>query len=229
MVVSAGASGAIFGIAGGLLGFLWLGKLEVPRTVVKDNLKSIAVFVAYNIYFGLRSSGIDNAAHLGGLAVGFVVGALLHRPLPVTTPTFGLRHYIVIPLVVVGLVFGANMARKQAMEDPTVAMLSEVDLFMEPGDFLLAGQKMFTSQVKTALQDNAVVIERLGQLQELELDSEASLSAPGEELVFNAFGSKGNGVINAVCLTVDADTEEVVSGRLRLESGETYDLFPETD
>ena len=39
-------------------------------------------FVAYNTLFGLTSPGIDNAAHLGGLATGFVGGLLLQRPWP---------------------------------------------------------------------------------------------------------------------------------------------------
>jgi rhomboid protease GluP len=38
------------------------------------------VFVAYSILFGLLATGIDNAAHLGGLAAGVALGWLLGRP-----------------------------------------------------------------------------------------------------------------------------------------------------
>lgn len=42
---------------------------------------SAIVFIAYNLLNGARAQGIDNAAHLGGLIGGFVMGYLLSRPL----------------------------------------------------------------------------------------------------------------------------------------------------
>jgi rhomboid protease GluP len=80
--VSVGASGAIFGIAGGLVAFLYLGKLPIPRAATRGILSSTMIFVGYNLLFGFTSSGIDNAAHVGGLLTGTLVGALLTRPLP---------------------------------------------------------------------------------------------------------------------------------------------------
>ena len=85
-IVSAGASGAVFGVAGGIVAFMLFGKLEVPRALIKRNLTSVLVFVAYNLFYGFQESGIDNAAHLGGLIAGFVMGALLHRPMSSPAP-----------------------------------------------------------------------------------------------------------------------------------------------
>lgn len=71
--ISAGASGAVFGIAGVFLALL-LTNL-VPKAIRKSMLQSIGVFVAYNIFYGMRpNSGIDNAAHLGGLIGGMAIG-----------------------------------------------------------------------------------------------------------------------------------------------------------
>ncbi len=75
--VSAGASGAIFGIYGGLLGYLAIRHRDFPFTVLKPMLAGAIAFVAYNTYFSFVAAGIDIAAHFGGLATGFVVGLVL--------------------------------------------------------------------------------------------------------------------------------------------------------
>jgi len=74
--IGAGASGAIFGLAGGLIAVLYLGKLPIAKAALKPTLRSLVVFAAYNLFFGLVP-GIDNAAHLGGLAAGLGLGAVL--------------------------------------------------------------------------------------------------------------------------------------------------------
>ncbi|MGH9502918.1 MAG: rhomboid family intramembrane serine protease [Terriglobales bacterium] len=74
--VGVGASGAIFGLAGGLIAVLYLGKLPIAKAALKPTLKSLISFAVYNLFFGLVP-GIDNAAHLGGLAAGLGLGAVL--------------------------------------------------------------------------------------------------------------------------------------------------------
>ena len=64
--VSAGASGAIFGMYGVFLAMLTTNL--IPKSVRKGLLASIGLFVAYNLLYGLKGWGIDaNAAHIGGL------------------------------------------------------------------------------------------------------------------------------------------------------------------
>jgi rhomboid protease GluP len=74
--VGAGASGAIFGLAGALIAALYLGKLPFSKAVIGPTLKSLIMFAAYNLFFGLVP-GIDNSAHLGGLVSGLAMGAAL--------------------------------------------------------------------------------------------------------------------------------------------------------
>lgn len=81
LVNSAGASGAIFGVLGGLLAFVVRPGNKVPRQLVNEHRNSTAAFVLYSLFYGFAHGGIDNAAHLGGLAGGFVMGLLLSRPL----------------------------------------------------------------------------------------------------------------------------------------------------
>lgn len=73
LTVSAGASGAIFGMYGVFLALLTTDLLD--KSAKKALLTSIAVFVGYNILNGLKpNSGIDNAAHIGGLLSGLIIG-----------------------------------------------------------------------------------------------------------------------------------------------------------
>ena len=50
------------------------------RAAMRGNLTSIALFVFYNIAIGQAVSRIDNAAHLGGLVTGAILGWLLVYP-----------------------------------------------------------------------------------------------------------------------------------------------------
>src|SRR5262249_36586305 len=81
MVHGAGASGAIFGLAGALIAALYLGHLPISRQAMQGTLKSLLSFAAYNLFFGAVAPGIDNSAHIGGLLAGFALGAILAKHL----------------------------------------------------------------------------------------------------------------------------------------------------
>ncbi|MGE5110317.1 MAG: rhomboid family intramembrane serine protease [Acidobacteriaceae bacterium] len=75
--VGVGASGAIFGIAGALLPALKFQKNPRIAMALRGALGSIVFFVFVNLLIGAGVPFIDNAAHVGGLVTGIVVGALL--------------------------------------------------------------------------------------------------------------------------------------------------------
>jgi rhomboid protease GluP len=75
--VSVGSSGAVFGVAGALLAAVLQHRGKFPMGRSKQMLTSLAIFIVYSLVYGLSRQGIDNAAHIGGLAAGFVVGWLL--------------------------------------------------------------------------------------------------------------------------------------------------------
>ncbi len=81
VVNGAGASGAIFGVLGALLAFFVKKEGGVPASVTKAQLRIAVIFVAYSLLNGARYRGIDNAAHMGGLVGGFLLGYVLSRPL----------------------------------------------------------------------------------------------------------------------------------------------------
>ncbi len=102
---SIGASGAVFGIMGGLLGFMVSRRGSVPRPLYKSMITNAVSFIGLNLFIGLSIPAIDNAAHMGGLAAGVLAGALLSRDLPpAPQPAVGRRAGgIVAVLVVLGL------------------------------------------------------------------------------------------------------------------------------
>lgn len=77
MTVSAGASGAIFGVVGGLLYVVTAnkGRLEDLST------RQLVIMIFFSLYLGYTSTGVDNTAHLSGLVIGIVLAIILyHRP-----------------------------------------------------------------------------------------------------------------------------------------------------
>lgn len=73
--VSAGASGAIFGVIGGLLY-----AVTVNRGHLEDlNTTQMAVLAGFSLYYGFTSTGINNVAHVAGLVLGMIMAAILYR------------------------------------------------------------------------------------------------------------------------------------------------------
>ncbi len=80
LVTGAGASGAIFGIAGALIVVLKWGNLPVSKAAIAPVLQSLVVFSLFNLGYGAITAGMDNAAHLGGLGAGLIAGSVLIQP-----------------------------------------------------------------------------------------------------------------------------------------------------
>jgi rhomboid protease GluP len=111
-VLSVGASGAIFGLAGALIASFYLGEFSLPRVAISGTLRSLVIFAVFNLGFGQLFGGIDNACHIGGLVSGLVLGALIARLAP--QPDAPLRRATVVGVVVLGLLaagFGVRQWR----------------------------------------------------------------------------------------------------------------------
>ena len=74
-VVSVGASGAIFGVMGGILWII----LRCRGRVEGLTLRQMLILLAFSLYFGFTSPDVANAAHLAGLAIGFLMAVPLYR------------------------------------------------------------------------------------------------------------------------------------------------------
>jgi rhomboid protease GluP len=69
---SAGASGAIFGLMGAMIVFVYLNQNQFRNGA----MSSLLTVAAINLIIGFNSPNIGNAAHVGGLVSGLIVGFL---------------------------------------------------------------------------------------------------------------------------------------------------------
>jgi rhomboid protease GluP len=108
----AGASGAIFGVYGALLGYIARDRLVFPRAVLVPLTKSTVLFAGYNLVYGFVNPAIDNAAHIGGLATGLALGWLT-APSPTadrTLPATGRRLTLAAAAAAVIIAAGVALA-----------------------------------------------------------------------------------------------------------------------
>lgn len=74
--VSAGASGAVFSVMGAMI----YAVLRQKGKMEDLSVKQILIMAVLSLYFGFTSSGVDNAAHVGGLLSGFILAVILYHP-----------------------------------------------------------------------------------------------------------------------------------------------------
>ena len=72
--VSAGASGAVFGLVGALIYVAMRNKGQIGNLSGRGMLFMAGI----SLYVGFTSSNVDNLAHIGGLIVGFILAVLLY-------------------------------------------------------------------------------------------------------------------------------------------------------
>lgn len=162
MAAGAGASGAIFGMAGVLVSYVYLKKTPAHLQINSRMLGSLGTFIAYNLAFGALP-GISNAAHIGGLVMGLAVGAVL----PAAGASEDARRTrlslvaVFAAIALVGSAIGAKRLTKGVSE--------------------LASAEQLLGERKTD--------EALAQLQQLTA-SEPEF-APGQELLAKVYLSKG--------------------------------------
>lgn len=77
---SVGASGAIFGVMGAFVFSVWRSPRWRHDRVARNIVKQCIFWMIANIVIGLNIPQIDNAAHIGGLVAGMLLGAILPQP-----------------------------------------------------------------------------------------------------------------------------------------------------
>jgi rhomboid protease GluP len=118
----AGASGAVFGIAGALIILLKSNRLPVPPLELKKLRRSVIYFAALNLVLGFSINvgtrvlgyglSIDNMAHLGGFICGLLFAAPMVPRLGSPRKVFQTRLRVAVGLVVGVLVlFGVFLTR----------------------------------------------------------------------------------------------------------------------
>jgi len=74
--VSAGASGAVFAVMGAMLYVV----IRNHGRIQDISVRQMMIMAGFSLYFGFTSTGVDNAAHVGGMVCGFILAAVLYHP-----------------------------------------------------------------------------------------------------------------------------------------------------
>jgi membrane associated rhomboid family serine protease/cytochrome c-type biogenesis protein CcmH/NrfG len=122
--VSAGASGAIMGIAGAMLVIGWLYPEMVPRRWKRAFGKGMVLVILLNYAIGLSMPNvIDNWGHTGGLAGGILLAMLIPPPAAYRSYRWTLtaipRPAVILPIAIVGLSMFATARQYRASQQVT--------------------------------------------------------------------------------------------------------------
>ena len=115
----AGASGAIFGTASWLLVTGLARQDRGSDSTLKADTRRLGMFLAGNLLYGLSQPEIDNAAHLGGLATGALLGlsALVGRrkasPIPIRIAFVAVTGLLAVGAIAVARMHPFTSAQRQ--------------------------------------------------------------------------------------------------------------------
>jgi len=148
--VSVGASGAIFGVYGALLAYLMLQRGSVPGEVFREMRSGTLGFIGYSLFAGFSLPGIDNAAHLGGLAGGLLLGAAFAEPVTMSRPVRWIS-----PRAIGGMLLTLALGSVLWQRTPEVLRTFEIDTAYQQT------LQRFSTEEQALLHDQAELMERL--------------------------------------------------------------------
>ena len=128
--VSGGASGAIFGVYGAALIFLWRERAAISAREFKWLFGGGCIFSFITIVLGFIIPGIDNAAHIGGLIAGSLVSIALSQSM--TARTMPILHKglasVVLVIACVGLAYSIPAPKYRWSDE--LLLRSEINAFL---------------------------------------------------------------------------------------------------
>lgn len=172
--VSAGASGAIFGLFGALLYFGVLNKRLFFRTMGWNLL----FILALNIAFGIMMPQIDNGAHIGGLLGGFLASAVVSLPGTKKWP-HQLGGFLIYLFMAIGLLFYAlnyssanllHLAQQAFQQEAYQKTLHYTEQGLEHDDEYQAELLFYQSLAHINLENSGAAIDALEKSVEVKPD-----------------------------------------------------------
>jgi len=188
--ISVGSSGAVFGVFGALLAYTLRQRDSIPPAMMNRLRISTSVFVTYSLFYGFAASGIDNAAHLGGLAAGFIMGCIGARPLNLQARAAGHARRIALAVMIAAVAlpsaahFSPDTSRVYLQ---AIALQKAIDAFAADERKLSAAFEAIVRRAREGKSDDKTVLadlrgnllpawdEAITRLSAIELDARAPL------------------------------------------------------
>jgi rhomboid protease GluP len=127
--VSGGASGAIFGIYGALLIYLWFNRLEISLREFRWLFGAATAFSLATIVFGFIVPGIDNSAHVGGFTAGILTSIFLLKPINISIVTKKLSYGAIILLAIATSLLFLNMPKPKYLWRDELLLQNKINEF----------------------------------------------------------------------------------------------------
>lgn len=127
--VSGGASGAIFGIYGALLIYLWFNRLEISLREFRWLFGGATAFSLATIVFGFIVPGIDNSAHLGGFTAGILTSLFLLKPMNISIVTKKISYGAIILLAIATSLLFLNMPKPKYLWRDELLLQNKINEF----------------------------------------------------------------------------------------------------
>ena len=169
VIVSAGASGAIFGLYGALLAYMLRCRGSIPMHMVAGIRNGAIAFIAFNLLYGMIP-GIDNWCHLGGLLGGFFLGVIVAPSFESEERTRNNAIMAVLgsAIVVAGTIFYLSSNPTKLEQKDVGAILTEFGIYCNYGNSELKIKKDVKAAIgyynKATKYNNPVAIYNLGIL-----------------------------------------------------------------
>jgi rhomboid protease GluP len=194
--ISAGASGAIFGLFGVLLVFGIRYRESIPPFFKRAVGTGVLPVILINLVIGLTIPGIDNSAHIGGLIAGAVLAAVVpfQKPGAEEAPAFRAVQMILLALIAVCFfnvakkydgphLAIANLRRGLVPAIPTLTSGSSSQEFLDAINgarttFVASVQALQTNEIDRLTASRADTAKALDRLRKI-----PSLSAASDFLV----------------------------------------------
>lgn len=159
--VSGGASGAIFGIYGALLTFLWRERYHLHPSEFRWLFFAALGFTIVCITFGFVIPGIDNSAHIGGFIIGVFSSVVLAVPLDPTEKPPRNRGLVGVAILVIIVILVAYLPKPAYRWSQEVQAQKEISEFLQEEAAINQSWLAIVSQSK---QNNASFEELAGKI-----------------------------------------------------------------
>jgi len=132
--IGVGASGAICGVLGALVAFLITHRRSIPASLLKSLGTNVLGIIILMVILGRIVPNIDQQAHFGGLATGFVSGLLLYRSWPVVrSRLYAVRRVVGALAIAAALAAAAyGMTRRATAALPPSNRFEEIRVQLVP-------------------------------------------------------------------------------------------------